>query len=60
MGLGIAQVCCMRGYKTLIYDVDATLKEKAIGSISESLSLAVIKGRFTEEKKVEEIGRAHV
>ena len=53
MGLGIAQVCCMRGYKTLIYDVDPLLKEKAIGSISEGLSLAVIKGKFTKEKRVE-------
>lgn len=53
MGQGIAQVCCMSGYKTIIYDVDPLLKEKAVGSISESLSQAVIKGKLTEEKRVE-------
>jgi 3-hydroxybutyryl-CoA dehydrogenase len=47
MGQGIAQVCAQAGYLTLLFDVNAELLEKAIGSILKNLKVAVEKGKLS-------------
>ena len=51
MGQGIAQVCAMAGYKTIIYDIDITLTQKALSAIQQNLDAAIVKGKLTDEKK---------
>lgn len=53
MGLGIAQVCAMAGYRTLLYDMQVTMLEKARQQIEGNLSKAVEKGLISPEKKAE-------
>lgn len=53
MGLGIAQVCAMAGYKTLLFDLDAKAVEKAFGQIRKNLEKGIEKGKVTEEQKEE-------
>ncbi|NOS92795.1 MAG: 3-hydroxybutyryl-CoA dehydrogenase [Cyclobacteriaceae bacterium] len=51
MGQGIAQVCAMSGYKTILFDIDSTLSQKALGAIAVNLETAVAKGKLTTEAK---------
>ncbi|MCE2994425.1 MAG: 3-hydroxyacyl-CoA dehydrogenase NAD-binding domain-containing protein [Cyclobacteriaceae bacterium] len=51
MGQGIAQVCAMSGYKTILFDIDSNLSEKALSAINQNLNTAVAKGKLTEETK---------
>jgi 3-hydroxybutyryl-CoA dehydrogenase len=52
MGQGIAQVCAMAGHKTLLYDIQPSLLQKALVSIQQNLDSVVAKGKLTEEKKL--------
>jgi 3-hydroxybutyryl-CoA dehydrogenase len=51
MGQGIAQVCAASGYKTLLYDIDPSLQQKALTSIKQNLDASIAKGKLTTEKK---------
>jgi 3-hydroxybutyryl-CoA dehydrogenase len=50
MGLGIAHVCAMHGFTTLLYDVAPAQAEKAIASVRQYLSGQVQKGKFPGEE----------
>lgn len=51
MGQGIAQVCAMSGYSTQLFDIESSLSQKAISSISINLDKAVSKSRISESQK---------
>jgi 3-hydroxybutyryl-CoA dehydrogenase len=51
MGQGIAQVCAMAGYKTLLYDIQPSLLQKALISIQQNLDSAIAKGKLTADTK---------
>jgi 3-hydroxybutyryl-CoA dehydrogenase len=51
MGLGIAQICAVTGYKTLLFDINKEAIDKAFKIIDKNLSGAVEKGKLTEEGK---------
>ncbi|MFM9839152.1 MAG: 3-hydroxyacyl-CoA dehydrogenase family protein [Cyclobacteriaceae bacterium] len=53
MGQGIAQVCAASGYKTILYDIDPQLQQKALNSIEGNLDSSIAKGKLTTEKKTE-------
>lgn len=48
MGLGIAQVCAMAGYNTLLYDIKNNLLVRAEAQIKQNLNKAVSLGKITE------------
>jgi 3-hydroxybutyryl-CoA dehydrogenase len=56
MGQGIAQVCAMTGYKTIVYDIQPSLLQKALTSIQQNLDSAIAKGKLTDEKKSSILG----
>ncbi len=51
MGQGIAQVCAMRGYETLLFDIDQNLSAKATASIDQNFNNLIAKGKATEQEK---------
>lgn len=51
MGLGIAQVCAMAGYKTLLFDVNADALAEAFKQITSNLDKGIEKGKITAEEK---------
>jgi 3-hydroxybutyryl-CoA dehydrogenase len=51
MGQGIAQVCAMSGFKTILFDIDSTLSQKALVAIDQNLETAVAKGKLTTDAK---------
>lgn len=51
MGQGIAHVCAMRGYPTQLFDIESSLSQKAISSISINLDKAVSKSKISESQK---------
>lgn len=51
MGSGIAQVCAMAGYSTLVFDVNADLLQKALKDIERNLNVGVEKGKITQDQK---------
>ena len=51
MGQGIAQVCAMSGYPTQLFDIEISLSQKAISSISINLDKAVSKSKISESQK---------
>ena len=51
MGQGIAQVCAMSGYSTQLFDIESSLSQKAISSISINLDKAVSKSKISESQK---------
>jgi 3-hydroxybutyryl-CoA dehydrogenase len=53
MGLGIAQVCAMAGFRTILYDMQPAMLEKARKQIENNLSKAVEKGLISAEKQTE-------
>jgi 3-hydroxybutyryl-CoA dehydrogenase len=53
MGLGIAQVCAMAGFRTILYDMQPAMLEKARKQIESNLSKAVEKGLISAEKQAE-------
>lgn len=51
MGSGIASVCALTGYKTLINDINEEAITKAISSVKKGWDKLVEKGKLTPEKK---------
>lgn len=51
MGSGIAQVMAQGGFKTILFDLNAAVLEKAKASIDKSLEGMVAKGRMVSEQK---------
>lgn len=51
MGQGIAQVCAMSGYKTILFDIDSALSQKALAAINQNLETALSKGKLTKDAK---------
>ena len=45
MGQGIAQVCAMNGFETLLYDLDSGIVGRAIEQIERNLSIGIEKGK---------------
>jgi 3-hydroxybutyryl-CoA dehydrogenase len=57
MGEGIAQVCAMCGFDTLLFDVNPVQVDRAISQIDKSLGALVQKGRLTQDEQVAAKGR---
>ena len=51
MGAGIAQVCAQAGFRTLLYDLQPTMLDKARKHITGNLQKAVEKGLLSAEKE---------
>lgn len=51
MGSGIAQVSAMAGFKTILYDLDESIVQKARSKMEKDLQMLVDKQRLTAEKK---------
>ncbi|SDF22308.1 3-hydroxyacyl-CoA dehydrogenase NAD-binding domain-containing protein [Chitinophaga filiformis] len=51
MGAGIAQVAAASGYRTILFDVQAAMLEKAQQQITQQLENAVKKSKMTAEEK---------
>ncbi len=57
MGQGIAMSCALMGYNTLLFDIDAGLREKALQLIHQSVDLSISKGKLTKEAGAESLSR---
>lgn len=57
MGLGIAQVCAMAGYNTLLYDIKDDLLLRAEAQIKQNLNKTVSLGKITELEMNETLDR---
>lgn len=57
MGSGIAQVCAMAGYSTLLYDLQVEVLEKAKQKINADLDKLVEKGKITPIEKHAAFGK---
>lgn len=55
MGLGIAQISAMAGYKTILYDLQPEALDTAKAQIIKNLDKGIEKGKVTEEEKNEAI-----
>lgn len=51
MGSGIAQVAAQSGYRTVLFDLNVAVLEKAKASIFKNLSVLVEKGKISPEEK---------
>jgi len=51
MGLGIAQITAMSGYRTILFDLDQNIVDIAIKKIESNLSKGIEKGKVSEEQK---------
>jgi 3-hydroxybutyryl-CoA dehydrogenase len=60
MGQGIAQVCAMSGYSTQLFDIESSLSQKAISSISINLDKAVSKSKISESQKTTILGHLSI
>jgi len=60
MGQGIAQVCATSGYPTQLFDIESSLSQKAISSISINLDKAVSKSKISESERNLILGRLSV
>lgn len=57
MGAGIAQVCAQSGYDVWLYDVSETALQKGEQLIEKNLSIAIEKGKLSEEEKHKTLSR---
>lgn len=57
MGQGIAISCALAGYETLLFDIDAGLKDKALQLIHQSIDQSISKGKLTKEAGTEGLSR---
>jgi 3-hydroxybutyryl-CoA dehydrogenase len=60
MGQGIAQVCAMSGYSTQLFDIESSLSQKAMSSISINLDKAVSKSKISESQKATILGHLSI
>ncbi len=51
MGSGIAQVCALTGYNTIVYDLENEMVQKARSKVEANLNKAVEKEKITAEQK---------
>ena len=51
MGRGIAQVCALAGFETLLYDLDNEIIQQAKEQIERNLSIGIEKGKINNEQK---------
>lgn len=51
MGLGIAQICAMSGFKTILFDIEKDSLSKAEKAIIGNLDKGIEKGKVSEEDK---------
>ena len=51
MGQGIAQVCAQAGFNTVLFDINATILEKARHTTEHNLTAAIQKGKLSEAQK---------
>ncbi|MDX5423021.1 MAG: 3-hydroxyacyl-CoA dehydrogenase NAD-binding domain-containing protein [Hymenobacteraceae bacterium] len=51
MGQGIAQICAQAGYKTILFDINAQVLEKARTTTTKNLDKGIERGKLTEEDK---------
>ncbi|WP_290596716.1 MULTISPECIES: 3-hydroxyacyl-CoA dehydrogenase/enoyl-CoA hydratase family protein [unclassified Archaeoglobus] len=59
MGSGIAQVCATAGYEVWVRDIKQEFLDRGRAAIEKNLQRAVSKGKMTEEKAKEILGRIH-
>ena len=57
MGSGIAQVSADSGYQTVVHEIDDQILGKGLSAVERFLSQGVRKGKLTEERKKEILGR---
>src|SRR5690606_6499101 len=51
MGQGIAQICAQAGYKTILFDINAQVLQKAEALITKNLDKGIERGKGTEAEK---------
>lgn len=51
MGLGIAQICAFAGHKTLLFDINEEVLEKAKAQIEKNLAKGIEKGKISPDQK---------
>jgi 3-hydroxybutyryl-CoA dehydrogenase len=51
MGQGIAQICAQAGYKTILFDINAQVLQKAEATTQKNLDKGIERGKLTEEEK---------
>ncbi|WP_242921182.1 3-hydroxyacyl-CoA dehydrogenase NAD-binding domain-containing protein [Pontibacter liquoris] len=56
MGQGIAQICALAGYKTILFDINAQVLEKAQQTTTENLAKGIARGKLTEADKQTTLG----
>ncbi|HYW08229.1 MAG TPA: 3-hydroxyacyl-CoA dehydrogenase family protein [Longimicrobium sp.] len=59
MGHGIAQVCAMAGYETVLFDPQAGATERALARIGENLEKGVERGKVAADDAAGARGRLH-
>jgi 3-hydroxybutyryl-CoA dehydrogenase len=57
MGQGIAQVCAIHGFETILFDVQAAQVERALRQIGNNLEILGQKGKLTQEQRDTAQGR---
>jgi len=57
MGSGIAQISADSGYQTVVHEIDDQILGKGLSAVERFLSQGVRKGKLTEERKKEILGR---
>ncbi|MGD8191466.1 3-hydroxyacyl-CoA dehydrogenase family protein [Brevibacillus ginsengisoli] len=57
MGGGIAHLAALKGFEVILWDLNETLLEKAIGRMSAMMNKSIEKGKLTEEEKTETLQR---
>lgn len=56
MGQGIAQICAQAGYKTILFDINAQVLEKAKVTTTKNLDKGIERGKLTEQDKQTALG----
>ncbi|RDV15488.1 3-hydroxybutyryl-CoA dehydrogenase [Pontibacter diazotrophicus] len=51
MGQGIAQICAQAGFKTILFDINAQVLEKAKATTTQNIDKGIERGKLTEEDK---------
>lgn len=51
MGQGIAQICAQAGYKTILFDINAQVLQKAEATTQKNLDKGIERGKLTQEEK---------
>jgi 3-hydroxybutyryl-CoA dehydrogenase len=56
MGQGIAQICALAGYKTILFDINAQVLQKAEATTVQNLDKGIERGKLTEADKQAALG----